>query len=79
MGQSESSQNLSENNDLEAKPQHEAAISVTYGPNIIGKIFGYDENAEILAKAANNIYQQIKRPKSTNIERVCLGIFKMLF
>ena len=80
MGQSESiasthpqTQNFSENNEfMEEAQQQEQTISVTYGPNILNKVFGHDPNAEILSTTAKNIYQQIKRPKSDNVERVCI-------
>ena len=63
-------------NDVE---QEEAAstISVTYGPNIVGQLLGYDERTETLSLAAEQLFDAISRPSKNNTKKV--GFFVHLY
>ena len=65
----EESTSSPEANDVE---QEEAAstISVTYGPNIVGQLLGYDERTETLSLAAEQLFDAISRPSKNNTKKV---------
>ena len=50
--------------------QDVSAISVTYGPNIVGQLLGYDERTETLSLAAEQLYDAISRPSKNNTKKV---------
>eukprot|EP01084_Bolivina_argentea_P015846 29681_1 len=41
-------------------------ISVQYGPNIVGKLLGYDERTESLSQAAHQLFDAVSRPSNYN-------------
>eukprot|EP01083_Nonionella_stella_P187009 686149_1 len=68
MGQSESATVTPQDvvGEVEEEASTLAPISVQYGPNIVGKLLGYDERTEKLAQAANQLYDAISRPSNEN-------------
>ncbi len=45
-------------------------ISVQYGPNIVGKLLGYDQKTENLSQAAHELYDAVSRPSNQNKKKV---------
>merc|ERR1712154_759004 len=49
------------------QPQPELPlVSVQYGPNIVGKLLGYDERTEKLSEAAHQLFNAVSRPSNQN-------------
>ena len=55
--------------------EEESVIQVTYGPNIVGQLLGYDLRTEQLSQAAHQIFDVITRPSNQNKKKVEINKF----
>merc|ERR1719295_980408 len=77
MGSSESSEPQDIVGEVE-QPEPEPAISVQYGPNIVGLLLGYDERTDALAQTAAQIYDRTSRPSNQNQKKAQLLVGELM-
>merc|ERR1712154_321166 len=69
MGSSESTSAIEPTDvvgEVETPQPETEAITVQYGPNIVGKWLGYDERLDNLSQAAHQLFDAVSRPSNQN-------------
>ena len=73
MGANESTESIEPTDvvgEVEPQQPEPEAISVQYGPNIVGQWLGYDERLENLSQAAHQLYDAVSRPSNQSRKKV---------